>query len=601
MILTKEKFDGLGPIHRPDGMAFRLWAPNARKVSLVGTFNHWDASRHVMQREGNGYWFASVPEAAAGHEYRYLLSTPAGNLWRMDPYARQVTDSNGNAVVHDPDFDWQGDDFRLPPWNELVLYEMHVGTFHVPPDRRDQPGTFASAVARLGHLAELGVNAVELMPVAEFEGSRSWGYNPSCLFAVETAYGGASAFKAFVKECHRHKIAVILDVVYNHMGPNHLDLWRFDGWHNNGLGGIYFYNDNRARTPWGHTRPDYGRPEVRRYLRDNALMWLDEYHVDGLRCDATNYIRAVEESGGQDIPEGWQFLTEVNRAVRERFPGRLMIAEDLQHNPRLTQSAGHGGAGFGSQWDASLLCALRDAVTAPFDEGRRLGPVRDALYARYNGDAFQRVVYTESHDDVACARGKTRLPRAINAHDPDGWHAQKRSALAAAVLLTAPGMPMLFQGQEFLEAHPFSDTVPLDWGRADRHRGLVQLHRDLIALRRNMHGVSRGLCGQSVNVHHVDEGGHVLAYHRWERGGPRDDVIVVANFGHGARHNYVVGLPRGGRWRLRFNSDWQGYGPQFCGTLSGDCEAVGGCYDGMPFHAALTVGPYSALVLSQDS
>jgi 1,4-alpha-glucan branching enzyme len=219
MILTKEKFDGLGPIHRPDGMAFRLWAPNARKVSLVGTFNHWDASRHVMQCEGNGYWFARAPEAATGHEYRYLLSTPAGNLWRMDPYARQVTDSNGNAVVHDPDFDWQGDAFRLPPWNELVLYEMHVGTFHVPHDRRDQPGTFASAVARLGHLAELGVNAVELMPVAEFEGSRSWGYNPSCLFAVETAYGGANAFKAFVKECHRHKIAVILDVVYNHMGP----------------------------------------------------------------------------------------------------------------------------------------------------------------------------------------------------------------------------------------------------------------------------------------------------------------------------------------------------------------------------------------------
>ncbi len=601
MIRTNGRVDGMGPIPREDGVAFRVWAPNARKVALVGTFNAWDASRHVMEREGDGCWYARVPEAATGHEYRYLLSTPAGNLWRMDPYARQVTDSNGNAVVHDPDFDWQGDNFRMAPWNELVVYEMHVGTFHVPHEGRDQPGTFASAIARLGHLVELGVNAVELMPIAEFEGSRSWGYNPSCPFAVETAYGGARAFKAFVRECHRHGIAVLLDVVYNHLGPNHLDLWRFDGWHHNGLGGIYFYNDGRARTPWGHTRPDYGRPEVRRYLRDNALMWLDEYRVDGLRCDATNYIRSVSESGGQDIPEGWQFLTELNREVRERFPGRLTIAEDLQHNPRLTQDGRHGGAGFGSQWDASLLCALRAAVTAPFDEGRRLHPIREALCTRYNGDAFQRVIYTESHDEVACASGKTRLPRAIDAHDPAGWHAQKRSTLAAAVLMTAPGIPMLFQGQEFLEPHPFSDTVPLDWGRRDRHRGLVELHRDLIALRLNRSGVTRGLCGQHVNVHHVNEGGRVLAYHRWERGGPRDDVVVVANFGHRGHHNYVVGLPRGGRWRLRFNSDWQGYSHHFCGTLSGDCDGIGGRYDGQPFHAALTIGPYSVLIFSQDS
>ena len=159
---------------------------------------------------------------------------------------------------------------------------------------------------------------------------------------------------------------------------------------------------------------------------------------------------------------------------------------------------------------------------------------------------------------------------------------------------------MLFQGQEFVESRSFSDSVPLDWGRCERHRGIVQLYRDLVALRLNRAGATRGLCGQHVNVHHLDEGGKVLAYHRWERGGPRDDVIVVANFGHRARHNYVVGLPRGGRWRLRFNGDWQGYNPQFCGTLSGDISAVDGRYDGMPFHAALTVGPYSVLVFSQD-
>ena len=600
MVPTNGTINGMGPIPRSDGVAFRLWAPHARKVALVGTFNAWNSSRHEMEREGNGHWYAKVPEAAKGHEYRYLLTTPAGKLWRIDPYARQVTDSNGNAVVHDPDFDWEGDNFRMPPWNELVVYEMHVGTFHVPHNRGDQPGTFETATGRLKHLVELGVNAIELMPVAEFEGSRSWGYNPSCLFAVETAYGGSRAFKAFVKECHRHGIAVILDVVYNHLGPGSLDLWRFDGWHHNDLGGIYFYNDGRARTPWGHTRPDYGRPEVRRFLRDNALMWLEEYHVDGLRCDSTLYIRSTSESGHQEIPDGWGFMQELNREIRERFPGRITIAEDLQHNPRLTQDSRQGGAGFGSQWDAALGCALRAAVVAPYDENRRLHPVKDALCSRYNHDAFQRIIYTESHDDAACGSGKARLAQEINPWDPAGWHAQKRSTLAAGVLLTAPGIPMLFQGQEFVESRSFSDTVPLDWNRCERHRGIVHLYRDLIALRLNRAGVTRGLCGQHVGVHHVNEGGRVLAYHRWEWGGARDDVIVVANFSHRGYHDYVVGLPRGGRWRLRFNSDWKGYSGLFCGTLSGDCNAVSGRYDQMPFHGALTIGPYSVLVFSQD-
>jgi 1,4-alpha-glucan branching enzyme len=598
MMTNARKLGGMGPIPRPDGVAFRIWAPNAQRVAVVGTFNAWDSGRHPMEREGNGYWYAQVPEARAGHEYRYLLSTPAGDLYRTDPYARQVTDAMGNAVVHDPDFDWDGDDFRMPPWNELVVYEMHVGTFHAP-EHPARPGTFATAAARLGHLAELGVNAVELMPVAEFEGSRSWGYNPAHLFAVEIAYGGPRALKAFVKECHRHGIAVLLDVVYNHLGPGRLDLWRFDGWQHNGLGGIYFYNDGRARTPWGHTRPDYGRPEVRQFLRDNALMWLEEYRVDGLRLDATLYIRTVCGSREQEIPEGWQFLRDLNREIRERYPGRITIAEDLQHDPRLTQGSHHGGAGFGSQWDPAFLHAVRGAVVPPFDEGRPLHPVKEALLARYNGDAFQRLVYTESHDDVA--NGKCRVPQEIHPSDPAGWPAQKRATLAAALALTAPGIPLLFQGQEFLEPGTFSDAVPLDWGRAERHRGLVQLHRDLIGLRRNRAGLTRGLCGQHVHVHHVNESGKVLAFHRWDRGGPRDDVVVVANFSHRAYPDYAVGFPRGGRWRLRFNSDWQGYSSLFGGMLSGDGTAHPGPWDGLPWRGSVALAPYSVLIFSQDA
>jgi len=283
--------------------------------------------------------------------------------------------------------------------------------------------------------------------------------------------------------------------------------------------------------------------------------------------------------------------------VQERYPGRLVIGEDLQNDPRLTRNVGHGGAGFGSQWDPSFLFAVRAAAGAPFDECRSMARLREALCARYNGDAFQRVVYVESHDDVA--NGKVRLAREVCPHDPHGWHGQKRATLAAALTLTAPGIPLLFQGQEFLATEGFSDAAPLDWGGCERHGGVAQLYRDLIALRLNRGGVSRGLCGQHVHVHHVNDTDKLLAYHRWDRGGPKDSVVVVANFSHRPRRGYVVGFPQGGRWRLRFNSDWRGYSGLFGDTPSTDCVASAGWYDGLPYRGLLDIGPYSALVFSQ--
>src|SRR5205085_6381975 len=158
---------------------------------------------------------------------------------------------------------------------------------------------------------DLGINAIEVMPVAEFPMDLNWGYDPADPFAVESSYGGPEAFRRLIKAAHEHGIAVILDVVYNHLGPNDLPMWQFDGWHQGDSGGIYFYNDWRANTPWGSTRPDYGRPEVRQYIRDNALMWLEEFQVDALRLDATGYIRNVHGSNndsGADLPDGWSLM-----------------------------------------------------------------------------------------------------------------------------------------------------------------------------------------------------------------------------------------------------------------------------------------------------
>ncbi len=237
-----------------------------------------------------GTWSRDVEGVRPGAEYRFTIRTATGDLSRLDPYARQVTSSVGNAVVYDAHaFDWGDGEFRMPTWNDLVIYEMHIGTFAGRDGRR---GDFDRAIRRLPYLADLGIGAIQLMPPFEFAGDVSWGYNPAHMFAVESTYGGPDAFKRFIRAAHEHGIAVIVDVVYNHIGPSDLDLWRFDGWSEGDWGGIYFYNDERAVTPWGATRPDYGRGEVRAFLRDSAITWLEEFRCDGLRLDATTYVRA---------------------------------------------------------------------------------------------------------------------------------------------------------------------------------------------------------------------------------------------------------------------------------------------------------------------
>ncbi len=593
---TDTKIRGMGATPHAGGVGFRVWAPHAERVSVIGSFNEWDSDKHPLQAGENGYWYADVAEAHVGDQYKFLLTTEKGAFNRIDPYAREVTSSVGNAIVHDMSFDWEGDDFHLAPWNELVIYELHVGTFN---DEEDvsHPGKFPSVSARLGHLKKLGVNAIQIMPVGEFAGERSWGYNPAHIFSVELAYGGPLAFKQFVKRAHQQGIAVILDVVYNHLGPSELDLWQFDGWSENNRGGIYFYNDDRAHTPWGETRPDYGRDEVREYIRDNVFMWLGEYHVDGLRYDCTQFIRTVNGSCDQELPEGWSLLQWINSQVSQKFPGRITIAEDLQNNKWLTGDVGAGGAGFGSQWDAMFVHPIRQAVITSEDEQRSLAAIRDALCYRYNDDAFDRVIYSESHDEVA--NGKSRVPQEINPKDPKGWYAQKRSTLAAAMVFTAPGIPMMFQGQEFLEGEWFRDTVPVDWDQKDEFHGIVRLYRDLIRLRLNRNSFTRGLCGQFTQVYHVHDERKVIAFHRWDKGGPADDVVVVANFLNEPQDGYVIGFPTTGTWKLRFNSDWQGYSEAFEGHPSADVVAEPGESDGLPFHAALSIGPYSVLIFSQ--
>jgi 1,4-alpha-glucan branching enzyme len=591
---------GMGAILHDDGVTFRIWAPHADAVFVAGAFNDWskDATPLAREEEG-GYWSADVAEAKAGDEYRYVIRAGDRELWRIDPCARAVTNSVGNAIIHNPAFDWGQEPLPTPPWNEMVIYEMHVGTFN--PQSRKRSGTFLEAIERLPHLRDLGVNMIHVMPPTEFGGAFSWGYNPACPFAVASDYGGPNAFKQFVQAAHAHGIGVIVCVVYNHFGPNDLALWQFDGWSENGLGGIYFYNDWRSETPWGHTRPDYGRPEVRNYIRDNALMWIEEYHCDGHRWDGTAYMRNVhghDGDPGSDLPDGWSLIQEINREIHERHPGKITIAEDLRNNAAITQETAEGGAGFGAQWAARFVHPVRAALIAPDDAARDLNAVRDAILHRYATDAFERVIYTESHDEIA--NGRARVPEEIWPGHADSWFSKKRSTLGAVLVFTAPGIPMIFQGQEFLENEWFHDRDHLDWSRAETFAGIVRLYRDLIRLRRNGDDTTRGLRGQHVEVFHVNNEAKVLAFHRWDQGGPRDSTVVVLNFANREQKDYAIGFPRGGVWKVRFNSDARVYDGEFGNLKCPNPRARNSERDGQPCQGKLSIAPYSSLILSQD-
>jgi 1,4-alpha-glucan branching enzyme len=585
---------GMGAIPHLGGVYFRVWAPHAHEVYVTGTFDNWSKTTYRLRHESNGYFGGNILLAKTGDEYRFYLKTASGDFFKNDPYAKEMTHSQGNSVVHDSTtFDWEEDNqFKMVNWNDLVIYEMHVGTFHRK--NKNVNGDLYTAIEKLDYLKDLGVNAIELMPITEFPGDLSWGYNPAHSFAVETHYGGAKALKQFIKAAHKKEIAVLIDVVYNHLGPSDLDLWQFDGWSTNNGGGIYFYNDWRAKTPWGHTRPDYGRQEVRQFLRDNALMWLDEFHADGLRLDMTAYIRNVNADGNpqNDIPAGHEFLKWINHEVNLYHPHKIVIAEDMHQLDYITEAKERGGLGFDTQWDSKFVHTIREVLIQPNDEYRNLLAVEQAILHKYNNNAFRRVIYTESHDEVA--NGKARLPEDISPGKADSWVSKKKSALGMAIVMTSPGIPMIFQGQPLLEDKWFCDTDPLDWQRLIQFQGNVKLYQDLIRLRKNWYNHTNGLRGHHVKTLYLNMSQGVLAYHRWENGGKRDSTVIVLNFKNQVHSQIAIKFPIPGIWLTRFNSDSKLY------DLSYTNLGIAQTTTNSEGWASVNIAPYSALILSMD-
>ena len=551
---------GLGATLKRGGVEFRVWAPFARSVHVATPYVPFHTeNKQQMNPEKNGYWSLFVLDVEAGQSYKYLIETANGEwLERNDPRARVLTDSDhGASVVVSNDFEW-GDDLFMPlPKERQIIYELHVGTFNRPDPAT--PGTFADVVDKLDYLRDLGVTTIELMPVTSMAAnSNGWGYAPNSVFSVEAAYGGRHGLMTLVREAHTRGIGVIADLVYNHFGSG--DLWRFDGWYEQDGGGIYFYNDRRGATPWG-ARPDYGRPEVRQYFLDNIVMWFNEYRLDGIRLDATAYMRNIEghnDDPANDIGDSWQLLQDISRLGHHVRPGALIVAEDTSVNDYITRSVDEGGCGFDAQWGLNYSHAIRTQMGLP-------APYPTSLEAElpkmYNGATFQKIIFSDSHDTAA--NGNARLNTEMTPDNPESIWARRRMLLAATAVMTGTGIPMLLQGQEFIQHGDFNSWEELEWQNAEKFAGIILAHTHLTALRLNERGVTAGLLGNGVHIFHNDVTNNVLAYHRWDKGGIGDDVLVVLNFGATKFPDYQFTFPVNGAYSVQFNSSVKEYGHDF--------------------------------------
>ena len=620
---------GMGAIPYAGGVTFRAWAKFAPSVSVAGDFNQWSATVNPLAPDGNsGYWSVDVAGAKAGDHYKFYIPGPG---LRVDPYASSVFEDTAAKTAQNWAMQYQATvssvdvafdtttGFAMPNWNEMVIYELHVGTFTT--QATGKQGTLDTALAKLQSIGDqakgLGFNAIEIMPLGQYVTISFSGYNPGYIFAVEDAYGGPDQFRTFVNAIHGLGLAVILDVVYNHLGNT--DLWQFDGWSIPGLycqycgwgpvaGGDYFYEDAElGHTDYSHSRFDFGRPEVQNYLCDNVSRWLEARFVDGLRFDSVVNIRGIQHDGvyERNDDNGADLLRRINQQVQASQPWKLTIAEDLQGWDQITASVANGGFGFSTQWNESLCYALRNAVIPISDAARPMQPIVDALNALSGPTAFKYVVYTENHDkDDPTNPILGRLPDLIHPGQSDSWESKKRSTLAAAVVMTAPAVPMIFEGQEFLAWQPFPNggnvqPAQIDWTMATTFAGITSLYRDMIHLRRNWFSNTGGLQGANLHILPVFAD-NVLVYHRWDQGGNGDDVVVVCNFANLGYASYAIGLPRDGMWRVRFNSDAATYDSSFSNWNSFDALADGAGLNGMPFNGNIGIGPYSCIILSQD-
>lgn len=573
------------------GVTFRVWAPHADAASVVGDFA---GGTVAMEATSEGVFERTVASAEVGTIYHFRLETAGGALDRIDPYCRQLTADKSACLVVDPSaYEWKSAAFTAASRQTSVVYELHVGSFAVAEGAAH--GTFASTAARLADLAELGINVVELMPVQHYGGKpNGWGYNPQLFFAPKTSYGSADELRALVDGAHGLGLGVWLDTVVNHTdGWTEAPLFCFDGLCPDGSAGLYFFPPGTyAKTPWG-PRPFFTEPRVKGMLLDATTQWLTEFRGDGFRWDSTSNIRAIDGQG--TTPGGHELLVEANALAHAA--GALSVAEDLKGEAALTKPASAGGFGFDAQWDGFGYDIMAE-LAKQSDDARDLNVVEGALKGTYSGDPFARLLFIEDHDTVG--NNGWRLPNRIDMADPTSYWARKRSMLGGVLLLTAPGIPMLFMGQEALATGTFESPPPAVDALANptpEGEEMRAFYTDMIRLRRNLDGKSGGLSDPEVEVFHKNDAGKVIAYRR--HGASGEDVLVIVNLRNKLFNEYDVGVAGSGTWRLRLDTDRKVYGADFGDDMLGDLTTLPIVKDGKPYTLRVRLGPYSAVVITR--
>ncbi|WP_438766367.1 1,4-alpha-glucan branching protein GlgB [Kushneria sp. TE3] len=592
-----------------DGVRFTLWAPNARRVSVVGDFNVWDGRRHAMQRhEGSGIWAIFVPHLKAGERYRFEVLDRDGQLrHKVDPLARRTETATPDAsvVASNRAFSWQdhawlrrrdASNARAAP---LSIYELHVLSW-----QHDHAGNTlewdALASRLIPWVADMGFTHIELMPISEHPFVGSWGYQPIGMFAPTARMGTPEAFARFINACHGAGIGVILDWVPAHFPSDEHGLVRFDGT------ALYEHDDPREgfHPEWNTLIYNVGRNEVKGFLIASALEWLEHFHIDGLRVDAVasmlyrDYSRTDDGwrpnvHGGRENLEVVDFLRELNDTVAERCPGVMMIAEESTSWPGVTAPTATGGLGFTFKWNMGWMHDTLSYMS------------RDPLYrAWHHGDltfglqyAFsEHFVLPLSHDEVVHGKGSllSRMP---------GDEAQKLAGLRAylAFMWAHPGKKLLFMGTELGQWREWHHDRELDWERLDEAgpRGLSRAIADLNRI--YVEDPAMHVCdGDSSGFSWVvgdDSANSVVAFLRHAEPG-KAPLLVVCNLTPVAQHHYRIGVPVMSVWREIFNSDSVFY----AGSNQGNGSAVHAHPDpshGHPASLLLTLPPLSTLYLRQ--
>jgi len=593
--------------HDVDGVAFAVWAPAARSVSLVGEFCAWDGRLLPMRQLGSsGIFELFVPGVQDGALYKYEIHGADGVTRRKtDPFAMAMEAPPATASrVHHPRYRWEDGEWlaarprRDAPREPMAIYELHLGSWARVPEEGNRPLTYREIAPRLAeYVTQLGFTHVELLPVMEHPFTGSWGYQVSGYYAPTARYGTPDDFRYFVDVCHRHGLGVILDWVPAHFPRDEFALARFDGT------ALYEHADPRrgAHPDWGTLIFNYGRNEVRNFLIANALYWLEEFHVDGLRVDAVasmlylDYSRAPDEwipnpYGGRENLEAIAFLRQLNETIQAEQPGCFTVAEESTAWPGVTRPVRDGGLGFTFKWNMGWMHdTLHYLAHDPVHRRYHQGQLTFAMLYEYS----ERYVMPLSHDEVVHGKGSL-----LEKMPGDVWQKFANLRLLFTYQYTRPGKQLLFMGCELAPHVEWNHDRSLDWHLLDDplRQGLQRFFADLGSLYRESSCLWRtdpdpeGFSWIACD----DEANSVVSYVR--RDGPAE-LVVVLNLTPLPRQDYRIGAPRSGHYSIRFSSDDHRYGGSEV-ELPASVPTEPVPFHGYPQSFCLRLPPLAAVVLA---